>query len=81
MKYRKLPVIVEAILWDCTIAQEEELKKMGCIFYVCPNPDFLEIQTLEGPMVAAPWDMIIQGVEGEFYPCKPSVFLKTYERA
>lgn len=24
-------------------------------------------------------DYIIKGVNGEFYPCKPSIFAKTYE--
>lgn len=37
------------------------------------------IDTLEGPMTADIGDWIIKGVEGEFYPCKPSIFAKTYE--
>lgn len=37
------------------------------------------IQTLEGPHAALPGDYIIKGVEGEFYPCKPDIFAKTYE--
>ena len=37
------------------------------------------IQTLEGPLRAAPGDWIITGVNGEQYPCKPDVFEKTYE--
>lgn len=37
------------------------------------------IQTLEGPLRAAPGDWIITGVRGEQYPCKPDVFEKTYE--
>lgn len=43
------------------------------------------IKTLEdGPNgeakhVASVGDWIIKGVEGEFYPCKPSVFATTYE--
>lgn len=39
------------------------------------------IQTLEGPLRAAPGDWIITGVRGEQYPCKPDVFERTYERA
>lgn len=39
----------------------------------------LHIQTLEGPMTASPNDWIIQGVKGEFYPCKPDIFAVTYE--
>ena len=37
------------------------------------------IQTLEGPVRAAPGDWIITGIRGEQYPCKPDVFEKTYE--
>lgn len=39
----------------------------------------LDIQTLEGVMHAEPGDWIITGVDGEQYPCKPSIFQKTYE--
>lgn len=39
----------------------------------------LDIQTLEGIMHAEPGDWIITGVDGEQYPCKPSIFQKTYE--
>ena len=38
-----------------------------------------EIDTLEGVMKASPGDFIIKGVQGELYPCKPDVFLKTYD--
>lgn len=37
------------------------------------------ITTLEGEMRADPGDWIIRGVEGEFYPCKPDIFAKTYD--
>jgi hypothetical protein len=37
------------------------------------------INTLEGPMVASDGDYIIEGVKGEQYPCKPDIFLATYE--
>jgi hypothetical protein len=37
------------------------------------------IDTLEGGHIVCPGDWIITGVEGERYPCKPSVFEKTYE--
>jgi hypothetical protein len=39
----------------------------------------LEIATLEGTHHASPGDWIICGVHGEFYPCKPDIFDKTYE--
>jgi len=38
-----------------------------------------KIPTLEGTMTANPGDYIITGVNGENYPCKPDIFLKTYE--
>jgi len=37
------------------------------------------IPTLEGDMIASTGDYIIKGVNGEFYPCKPDIFKKTYE--
>lgn len=39
------------------------------------------IETPIGTMRAAPGDWIITGVNGEKYPCKPDIFLKTYEKA
>lgn len=40
----------------------------------------LIIETLEGNMKASAGDWIITGVNGEQYPCKPDIFLKTYEK-
>lgn len=39
----------------------------------------LKIETLEGMMIANVGYYIIKGVNGEFYPCKPDIFKKTYE--
>ena len=39
----------------------------------------VKIETLEGPIYASVGDMIIKGIHGEFYPCKPDIFEKTYE--
>lgn len=39
----------------------------------------MEIGTLEGNMQVTKGDYIIKGVNGEFYPCKPDIFEKTYE--
>lgn len=38
----------------------------------------LPIKILEGKMIASDGDYIIRGVNGEFYPCKPDIFEKTY---
>jgi hypothetical protein len=37
------------------------------------------IRTCEGDMIANINDWIIKGVNGEFYPCKPDIFKKTYD--
>ena len=39
----------------------------------------LDIPTLEGTMHASIGDFIITGIHGERYPCKPDIFLETYE--
>ena len=41
----------------------------------------LKIETLEGPMFAFEGDYVIEGVRGEFYPCKPDIFEETYSVA
>lgn len=74
-KYKKKPVIIEAVQY--TGNNIEEIKKF------CPNCsllfDALIIPTLEGRMRASINDYIIKGVDGEFYPCKPDIFEKTYD--
>lgn len=42
-------------------------------------PGSITIETLEGSMTASPSDWIIRGLRGEFYPCKPDVFKRSYE--
>jgi hypothetical protein len=39
----------------------------------------VSINTLEGPQLVNFGDYIIQGVNGELYPCKPDIFLKKYD--
>ncbi len=39
----------------------------------------IQIMTLEGVMTARKGDWVIKGVAGEFYPCAPEIFNKTYE--
>lgn len=79
-KYRKKPVVIEAIQW--TGDNLKELRQMNGFnaVHTCFCGD-LKIKTLEGIMTASVGDYIIRGVNGEFYPCKPDVFEKTYERA
>lgn len=83
-KYRKLPVIIEAIQF---FDQPEELiniqEFMGdidlTINYKDPDDPKLKIETLEGVMDASLGDFIIKGINGEYYPCKSDIFEKTYE--
>jgi hypothetical protein len=78
MKYRKKPVVIEAVLWDGKNFQDiEQLLEVGdgkrSISY-SNQVDWLEIHTLEGTMKANKGDYIIRGVKGELYPCKPDIF-------
>ena len=78
MKYRKKPVIIEAVQWNGKNLPEIDNFVGGSIGIKGTN---LVIHTLEGDMEASINDYIIKGVNGEFYPCKPDIFDKTYERA
>ena len=82
MKYRKKPVVIEAVqFFDNTDCLSELADFMGgvALSYETDKP-LLVIETLEGTMAANEGDYIIKGVNGEFYPCKPDVFEKTYEK-
>lgn len=85
MKYRKKPVIIEAIQFEDNSDRIIEIHEfMGGdtirVNYEDKDNPYLEIETLEGIMKASVGDYIIKGVNGEFYPCKPDIFEKTYER-
>jgi len=86
MKYRKKPVVIEAIQFIDTPERLEELSKFIDnqplrVDYKNPNKPVLKLQTLEGEHIASVGDYIIKGVKGEFYPCKPDIFEMTYEKA
>ncbi len=83
MKYRKKPVVIEAIRLiesECT-PQEAAAWCGGKAAGVgdLSAKQWIEIATLEGVMRADYGDYIIKGVSGEFYPCKPDIFALTYE--
>ena len=78
MKYRKKPVVVEAVQYDGTNKVEIQ-KFMKQYLDIIESTGQLIIPTLEGNHFASIGDMIIKGVHGEFYPCKPDIFEKTYE--
>ena len=79
-KYRKKPVIVEAVQYDGT---RESLLKIAQLqqapSWLKVDGDDLLIPTLEGVMRAKVGDYVIKGVKGELYPCKPDIFEQTYE--
>lgn len=84
--YVKKPVVVEAVKWTGTNVDEiEGFCKNECSIEIedCGGStkigEQVTIHTLEGDMIASKGDYIIKGVNGEFYPCKPDVFAKTYE--
>ena len=89
MKFRKKPIVVEAIQWSGLNREEisvfvgKELfmeleSETAYLAGVAPPIYSLIISTLEGKMKAMKGDWIIKGVAGEFYPCKPEIFEKTY---
>ena len=79
-KYRKKPVVIEAVQWTGENIEEilDFVGLDGIYDYLRKS---LEIATLEGDMKASMGDFIVKGVNGEFYPCKPDIFEKTYEVA
>ena len=80
MKYRKKPVVVEAMQYGPYTAPTGELLMfLATAGEVRTADEGLIIPTLEGDLLARPGDWIIKGVQGEFYPCKPDIFAKTYE--
>lgn len=90
MKYRKKPVAIEAFqlnerglvaedwFWDAVSDNTIITHDFGKFY---KNPAWCEIKTLEGVLTAHAGDYIIRGVNGEIYPCKPDIFMKTYDTA
>ncbi len=81
-KYRKKTVVIEAVQFKASGESFQKIIDMGLKNWR-PGPTGAEmfyIETLEGEMEAKKNDWIIKGVSGEFYPCKPDIFEKTYEK-
>ena len=84
-KYRKKPVVVEAVHFNGNYDHANHLLKstdmkivnIDCEVYDRTNFD---IETLEGTMKVLPGDYVIKGIQGEFYPCKPDIFEATYDK-
>lgn len=84
MRYRKKPVVIEACRWYgynyfeiCEFLNFEPERDASELYG--EEPAALLIPTLEGTMIASIGDYIIKGVKEEFYPCKPDIFVETYE--
>jgi len=88
MFYRKKPIVIEAMqiteqsefyigqwsngkVYSSPVLEPTERNPLGV---------YWQIDTLEGVMTAISGDWIIRGISGEFYPCKPDIFEKTYEK-
>ena len=89
MKYKKKPIIIDAIQFDgLNLEEVKEFVGDKLVYDIIDTawqvgkgrPHILmKIKTLEGDMNVSEMDYIIKGVNGEFYPCKPDIFYKTYE--
>lgn len=89
MKYRKKPVVIEAVQWTGLNLEEIKLFVGKNLKYDIIDTAWevgkgaphvnMKIHTLEGDHECTKRDFIIKGVNGEFYPCKPDIFEKTYE--
>ena len=88
-RYRKKPVEIEAVRFDGHNGPIIELWSGGKVIpspvleptHDNPTGAYLQVVTLEGVMTVNMGDWIIRGVAGEFYPCKPDIFERTYEEA
>lgn len=89
MKYRKKPVVIEAVQWTgknlkeiMTFLESEFSYAEQQSYYTNKfNYDLkdLYITTPEGKVKASEGDYIVKGVNGEYYPCKPDIFKKTHQ--
>lgn len=88
MKFRKKPVVVEAVQFTNLMASSNQDLPEGVVCNSVTYSDYSTkqverygyvIRTLEGNMAVSVGDWIITGVQGEKYPCKPDIFEATYE--
>ena len=85
MKFRKKPVVIDAIQFTDPGLYPTYYKFIGKACGPLQSSDNMKqwrlpIETLEGTMYAMLGDWIIKGVKGECYPCKPDIFEMTYEQ-
>ena len=79
MKYRKKPVVIEAVKWNKD--NLKEICDLNKVYTIGLNHEDMSliIPTLEGNDKADVGDWIIKGVKGELYVCKPNIFEATYK--
>ncbi|WP_241576628.1 hypothetical protein [Rosenbergiella collisarenosi] len=78
-KYRKKPVVIDAIQWTGKNLDECKLFTGDNFYGHVPDLREIIVKTSNGPYVVSANDYIIKGIQGEFYPCKPDIFAATYE--
>lgn len=82
-KFRKKPVVIEATqLIDNNFRSLDSIPISDVFTWKVGDDEegfYVSIPTLEGEMKARNNDWIIKGIKGEYYPCKPDIFEKTYE--
>ena len=84
-KATKKPIIIDFYQWDAQLLFLDEWvesfgQKLLEHFEVNSGTDYsIKVKTLEGTSYDVPLGYyIIRGVEGEYYPCEPEIFHKTY---
>lgn len=94
-KFRKRPIVIEAIQWDGTSEGAtpiiDWMRRHGTTArYLCSDPircndndgdtpHHIAIDTLEGTMSATVGDWVVRGIANEFYPCKDDIWRATTE--
>ena len=78
-KYKKKPVVIEAMKLEYNVNSIDAVCEWIGESATKWRDGNVIIKTLEGDMMASSGDYIIKGIGGEFYPCKPDIFDKTYE--
>lgn len=56
-----------------------DFRKRPIIVRAARMSESFSVETLEGVMRGKSGDWLIRGVNGELYPCKDDVFIKTYD--
>lgn len=80
MKFRKKPVVIDAIQWTGDNYAEIFEFTEGKAYPSEPHSDTLIVSTLEGEVEAVKGCYIIRGIANDYYPCAAVIFNKTYEK-